>query len=103
MKYAMIISALALVSSCSEVKQSAHGTFHQQATLMFIKPLESSRSLLVMATPGGDTIRFLYTAARSTNRPYFRPGMKYTICTDSSEYRIIDGKKYFKAQLKRIG
>lgn len=87
-----------ILSGCAVEK--TYFSSQQQAKLVRVEWAGKNHAILTMITPANDSVKVLF-GSTGMGRPRFVPGTKYTIWIDSNEYKIIDGRKYYRVDLKR--
>jgi hypothetical protein len=100
MKTLPTILILIVMASCVPSRTASARFFDQQATLVSVVVKDRTHATLTLVTPIHDTVKVLW-GSTGAPRPRWIIGTKYTVRCDSSNYRLIDGRRYYLAKLNR--
>jgi hypothetical protein len=101
MKLLLTILLLSILTSCAPINKVPGKWFSQTGRLVSVKMQDRSHAVLSLVTIRKDSIKVLW-GSTGTVRPRWVIGTWYQVKCDSSDYRLIDGHRYYLAALKRL-
>jgi hypothetical protein len=95
-----LLVTILIISITSCAAQMHRPLFQQRARLVEVVMQDRSRAKLTLLTTNKDTVKMLFGSS-GVIMPHWQIDSWYTITCDSSDYKVIEGKRYYQAKLKR--